>query len=245
MFWSRCQLCKKSYYGNPRNGGMCYYSCMSRGMLDGDSSGKQGLGSKHSQISLWERRLNISLTRECLWIVSPNSGLSLDAVVPTVESVIQFTMHDDININCQENNVYVYDGLPDFVSSTSSHQSQTLGVYCAGSTNYPVKVEAKSGFLTVHYKQLDRDEGFNASYVVMTCNNCPPNRECRNGNCLCKPGFLGIECDVEICPKNCSAALKQGVCDKGYGHCVCMPGFGGGDCSIQIQKVHEVRFCWL
>ncbi|XP_058808805.1 multiple epidermal growth factor-like domains protein 8 isoform X2 [Phymastichus coffea] len=232
----RCELCKKGYYGDPRNGGMCYYGCMSRGMLSGEGNGKQGLGSRHSQLSLWESHLGGSLTRECLWIISPKTGLSSDTMTASVQSVIQFTIHDDINVSCQENSVYVYDGLPDFVSSTSSHQSQLLGVYCTESTDYPVTVEARSGFLTVHYKQLDEVEGFNASYVVMTCNNCPPNRECRNGNCLCKLGFVGINCDIEICPKNCSATKKQGVCEKGYGHCVCTSGFGGQDCSINIKN---------
>ncbi|XP_015608730.1 multiple epidermal growth factor-like domains protein 8 isoform X2 [Cephus cinctus] len=232
----RCHQCKKGYYGDPRDGGMCYYGCMSRGMLGGEGIGKQGLGSRHSQLSLWETHLGVSLTRECLWIISPETGLSLDTMTPSIQSVIQFTIHDDINIRCQENSVYVYDGLPEFVSSTTSHQNQLLGVYCTESTNYPVTVEAKSGFLTVHYKQLDEVEGFNASYVVMTCNNCPENRECRNGNCLCKPGFVGINCDVELCPNNCTSSKKQGVCDKGYGHCVCAQGFGGRDCSIKMKE---------
>jgi hypothetical protein len=60
-------------------------------------------------------------------------------------STIQFTIHEDINISCQENSVYVYDGLPDFVSATNSHQSHVLGVFCSVDTTYPVTVEAKSG----------------------------------------------------------------------------------------------------
>ncbi|XP_015121638.1 multiple epidermal growth factor-like domains protein 8 [Diachasma alloeum] len=242
-----CGKCRRGYYGDPRDGGMCYYGCMSRGMLTGEGSGKQGLGSRHSQLSLWESHLGGSPTRECLWIVSPKSGLSsANAPASTVtQSVIQFTIHDDINVSCQENSVYVYDGLPDFVSSTSSHQSQLLGVYCTESTDYPVTVEAKSGILTVHYKQLDEVEGFNASYVAMTCgDSCPSNRECRGGNCLCKIGFVGINCDIELCPNNCTSLKKQGVCDKSYGHCVCSPGFGGRDCAIKI-KDHQLVFTEL
>uniref|UniRef100_A0A0C9R7G4 Megf8_0 protein n=1 Tax=Fopius arisanus TaxID=64838 RepID=A0A0C9R7G4_9HYME len=243
-----CGKCRRGYYGDPRDGGMCYYGCMSRGMLSGEGSGQQGLGSRHSQLSLWESHLGGSPTRECLWIVSPKSGFS-SANPPTssltTQSVIQFSIHDDINVSCQENSVYVYDGLPDFVSSTSSHQSQLLGVYCTESTDYPVTVEAKSGILTVHYKQLDEVEGFNASYVAMTCgDNCPSNRECRGGNCLCRIGFVGINCDIELCPNNCTSTKKQGVCDKSYGHCVCSPGFGGRDCAIKI-KDHQLVFTEL
>ncbi|XP_066597515.1 multiple epidermal growth factor-like domains protein 8 isoform X2 [Prorops nasuta] len=243
---SMCERCKKGYYGDPQNGGMCYYGCMSRGMLGGEENGngKQGLGSRHSQMSLWETHFGDSPTRECLWIVSPNTNLSSDAMTPDIQSVIQFTIHNDINVSCQENSVYVYDGLPEFVSSSTSHQSQLLGVYCTESTNYPVTVEAKSGFLTVHYKQLDEFEGFNASYVVMTCNNCPENRECRSGNCLCRAGFVGINCDIELCPNNCSSAKARGICDKGYGHCVCNPGYGGRDCSIKIEE-HQLIFTEL
>ncbi|XP_046588912.1 multiple epidermal growth factor-like domains protein 8 isoform X1 [Neodiprion lecontei] len=233
---NNCELCEMGYYGDPRNGGMCYYGCMARGMLGGETAGRQGLGSRHSQVALLETQQGGPPTRECLWIVSPASGLSPDTMTPSIQSVIQFTLHDDIDISCQENSVYVYDGLPDFVSTTTSHQSQLLGVYCTESTNYPVTVEAKSGFLTVHYKQLDDVEGFNASYVVMTCNNCPDNRECRNGNCLCKTGFVGINCDIELCPNNCTALKKQGICDKSYGHCACTSGYGGRDCSVKIKE---------
>ncbi|XP_050462738.1 multiple epidermal growth factor-like domains protein 8 [Cataglyphis hispanica] len=239
----KCQRCKRGYYGDPRDGGMCYYGCMSRGMLGGVGNGKQGLGSRHSQSLLWGSHAGDSPTRECLWIVSPETNLSSDATTPAIQSVLQFTIHD-INVSCQENSVYVYDGLPEFVSSTGGHQSQLLGVYCTESTDYPVTVEAKSGFLTVHYKQLDEVEGFNASYVVMTCNNCPGNRECRNGNCLCKSGYVGINCDVEICPNNCTASNKRGVCDKGYGRCVCTSDYGGRDCSIRL-KDHQLIFTEL
>ncbi|XP_046832865.1 multiple epidermal growth factor-like domains protein 8 isoform X2 [Vespa crabro] len=239
-----CQRCKKGYYGDPKNGGMCYYGCMSRGMLNGEGKGKQGLGSRHSQMSPWETHFGESLTRECLWIVSPNSDLSPNTTTSGIQSVIQFTIQDDINISCQENSVYVYDGLPEFVSSSSNHQNQLVGVYCTESTDYPVTVEARSGFLTVHYKQLDEIEGFNASYIVMTCDNCPKNRVCRNNNCLCKAGFVGIDCTIELCPNNCTSSRKQGICDKGYGRCVCSSGFGGNDCSIKIKE-HQLVFTEL
>ena len=45
--------------------------------------------------------------------------------------------------------MYVYDGLPDFVSATNSHQSHVLGVFCSVDTKYPVTVEAKSGEIKV------------------------------------------------------------------------------------------------
>lgn len=77
----RCEMCKKGYYGDPRHGGMCYYGCMSRGMLEGEGNGKQGLGSRHSQLSLWESHLGGTPTRECLWIVSPKTGLYIYRII--------------------------------------------------------------------------------------------------------------------------------------------------------------------
>ena len=52
-----------------RNGGTCYYQCVSRGMLTGTEP--QGLGSRLGQLTPWESRLGAPPTGECLWIVSP------------------------------------------------------------------------------------------------------------------------------------------------------------------------------
>ncbi|KAF7989739.1 hypothetical protein HCN44_008413 [Aphidius gifuensis] len=245
---ANCELCQKGYYGNPENGGMCYYGCMSRGIISGYKNGKQGLGSRYSKLSIWDNYSDNNQTKECLWIIisSKEDNLTTNLIMPpAVPSVIQFSIHKDINVSCQENSVYVYDGLPNFVSSINNYQSQLLGVYCSDSTDYPITVEAKSGILTVHYKQLNEIEGFNASYILLTCNdNCPINRKCRGGNCLCKNGFVGIDCDIELCPNNCTSSKKQGICDKSYGHCVCTNGYGGRDCSIKIKE-HQLVFTEL
>ena len=74
--------------------------------------------------------------RECLWLVMPS---------PYSSSIIEFTIHDDINIDCQQNAIYVYDGIPDFVYSKESHHSSLLGVFCSKLQPYPTTVESKSG----------------------------------------------------------------------------------------------------
>ncbi|GFG35976.1 hypothetical protein Cfor_03559, partial [Coptotermes formosanus] len=226
-----CNRCKKGYYGDPRNGGTCYYQCVSRGMLSGLEP--QGLGSRLGQLTPWESRLGAPPTRECLWIVTPydmhNKSIPHDCT-------IQFTIHEDINVSCQENSVYVYDGLPDFVSATNSHQSHVLGVFCSVDTKYPVTVEAKSGVLTVYYKQGDMLEGFNASYKILSCaDDCPDNHVCHAGQCVCADGRTGTNCSIEMCPGNCSSDKKQGTCDKKYGRCQCSSGFGGEDCSVALH----------
>ncbi|KAE8741134.1 hypothetical protein FOCC_FOCC013392 [Frankliniella occidentalis] len=205
-----CDKCKPGYYGDPRNGGMCYYQCMARGVLSGTDP--QGLGSRLAPMSLQDSREIGPPTRECLWIVSP---FHMDNRSSNPSSIIQLTVHEDIRVPCEENNVYVYDGLPDFVSSTPSHQSHVLGVFCSQDTTYPVTVEATSGIMTIHYKQNDVTDGFNASYVVLVCpDDCPVNRTCVNGQCICPEGWSGPHCAEPLCPNNCSSDLKQGVCDK-------------------------------
>lgn len=59
-------------------------------------------------------------------------------------SVIQLSIDSDINIDCQDNSVFVFDGLPDLVSSTS-HQNHALGTFCQRDDAGPLTVETKSG----------------------------------------------------------------------------------------------------
>lgn len=235
-----CERCKKGYYGDPRHGGMCYYECASRGMLSGLES--QGLGSRLGQLNPWEKRQRTIPIHECLWIVSPFDVQNKSVTPHTSQSsVVQFTIHDDINVSCQENSIYVYDGLPDFMSPSGNHQNHVLGVFCSADTEYPVTVEAKSGILTVYYKQADLSEGFNASYTVMTCEkDCGGNHTCHNDQCVCKDGWTGSNCSIVMCPRNCSANKSQGVCDKAYGQCVCSANFGGEDCSVQLNNTQLV-----
>lgn len=231
-----CDKCKPGYYGDPRNGGMCYYQCMARGVLSGTEA--QGLGSRLAQMSPWESRLGGPPTRECLWIVSP---FHMDNRSDNPSSIIQLTVHEDIRVPCEENSVYVYDGLPDFVSSTPTHQSHVLGVFCSQDSSFPVTVEASSGIMTIHYKQSDVTDGFNASYVVLVCpDHCPDNRTCVNGQCVCPEGWSGSHCAEPLCPNNCSAELKRGICDKSYWRCLCNPEWGGADCSVRLLPSYLV-----
>lgn len=130
-------------------------------------------------------------------------------------SVIQLNIDRDINVKCQDNSVFVYDGLPDLVTSPSSHQSHALASFCQRDDESPLTVETKSGTLTVLFKQGDGSEGFNASYNIFTCpDNCPPNRTCVGNECVCQEGWTGPNCSLSLCFQNCSFYLKQGECDK-------------------------------
>lgn len=219
----RCEMCNKNFYGEPKEGGQCYFQCEARGMLK--HLGKQGIGSHQSKPD----------TSECLWIVSPHtpSGTVLN------DSLIQLEIEEfDLNVPCGENAIYVYDGLPDLIGNTQ--QRQLLAVFCSEDTK-PFTVEARSGHLTVHYKK-GRSEfgfGFNAMYTVRSCNygSCLPPHVCNDKNqCVCLDRFTGPKCELEQCPNNCSSEIGQGHCDKAYGRCICSPGYGNVDCSQRIRS---------
>ena len=48
--------------------------------------------------------------------------------------------------------VYVYDGIPGFMSGSSTSAATLLAAYCGYGTKQPLSVEAKSGYLTVYFE---------------------------------------------------------------------------------------------
>lgn len=59
--------------------------------------------------------------------------------------VIQLTIDSDINVPCGMNSVYVYDGLPNFVSMSRTHPAHSLGVFCTRDSQYPLTIEGITG----------------------------------------------------------------------------------------------------
>ena len=43
---------------------------------------------------------------------------------------------------------------------------------------------------------------------------CHGNQFCKDSRCVCELGFGGYDCDVELCPGNCSYTLGQGECSQ-------------------------------
>lgn len=228
----RCEMCNRNFYGDPTGGGQCYFQCESRGMLK--HIGLQGIGSYQSHKHHFGFGAD---ARECLWIISPQN-----AGAPLTDNFIQFQIQNDetFNVTCAENAVYVYDGLPDLIGNNP--QRQLLSVFCSEDTKYWM-VEARSGHLTVHYKQSVEGQGFNAVYTVRSCaaGTCLPPRICNsNGQCVCEDRFTGADCTIEKCPRNCSQALGQGTCDAMYGRCLCNKDFGARDCSRRLRYEKSV-----
>ncbi|CAH2066767.1 unnamed protein product, partial [Iphiclides podalirius] len=220
-----CERCKPKFYGDPRHGGRCYYQCEPRGMLNATQT--EGIGS-----FLTDPDINtLGPSKECLWIISASN---------IKDATIQFSINSShFDVPCDENAVYVYDGLGGVPDLSNNQQSQLLGVFCNGASSGVV--EARSGNLTVHYKQGQPGQGFEGVYKVLACEDyCSWPRVCNKRHCVCREGYGGPNCDIEICRNNCSVGIKAGICDTSYGRCLCNEGFGGDDCSIKLDKTQLV-----
>uniref|UniRef100_A0A6P7FBW0 Multiple epidermal growth factor-like domains protein 8 n=1 Tax=Diabrotica virgifera virgifera TaxID=50390 RepID=A0A6P7FBW0_DIAVI len=215
-----CERCKNKYFGDPKNGKQCYYQC-DRGILR-DSHG-QGISSRQAYIPPWGG----TPTRECLWIIKPDTNIGTPIIQLQINS-------SQLNISCGENAVYVFDGLPELVDMGS--QSPLSAVFCTEEALALGTVESRTGQLTVHYKQGEPGESFSAFYKVISCDDCRPPRECRNGQCVCQDGYVGFDCEQSICLDNCNHDKGQGSCDKSYGRCLCSAGWTGPSCGIKKTK---------
>nr|CAI5852919.1 unnamed protein product [Callosobruchus analis] len=216
-----CERCRVNYWGDPKNGRQCYYQCEARGVLKGTRG--QGISSKRAYRAPWGG----PPARECLWIVEPE----VENGTPVIQLQINATQ---LNVTCGENAVYVYDGLPELVDMGS--QSALSAVLCTEEALPTTIVESRTGHLTVHYKQGLSGESFSAIYKILTCDECQPPRECRNGMCSCANGLVGPKCTEEICPKDCGQREGRGSCDKSYGRCLCNDKYTGVDCGVMRRK---------
>ncbi|GFW79513.1 multiple epidermal growth factor-like domains protein 8 [Trichonephila clavipes] len=209
-----CNECEDGYYGNPENNGICFEKCHPRKVIANAVEGRFGSPALSSE------------SQDCLWLLTVHSVLDMQSLLGPMQSTgayLQITIHNDINIPCPHNHVYVYDGLPNFVAS--GHPNVLLGSFCGTNLSHPIVATASSGYLTIHFKRGMLPHGFNASYIRLTQH--PPNII---GDCTF--------CYEHQCPNNCSSHLNQGFCDTEYQLCLCMKGFGGDDCSVKLMVHH-------
>ncbi len=109
--------------------------------------------------------------------------------------------------------------LPGFTGRDCS-----VAVILAGNTTVTVSITAPAGNAT-------------ASACPANCSN---RGVCRNGKCICAPGFDGLDCSIEqeaSCPMNCNGEPplfnQRGFCR--YGKCFCKPGYGGVACEKELS----------
>ncbi|XP_041081633.1 multiple epidermal growth factor-like domains protein 8 [Polyodon spathula] len=251
-----CEKCVTGHYGDPRNNGTCYLECGGRVFLPNVTS--MALGSARG-LGVSERGLSY-----CLWVLSASSHLqpcSGESQCPSMSLTIQ----PDINTNCTSNYVYVFDGLPEFLSDGVLRSDRNLiGAFCGTGWKEPITVAAASGNLATQinsfiektttkefpdhavYFEVNMTDspwplspvGFNASLRVRRCAppGCPPAQRCREGGCVCVSGFAGPDCSLEVCPGECGESQGRGACNTSLGGCVCSEGFAGSDCSLPVNS---------
>lgn len=213
-----CDQCTKDFYGEPRNGGQCYLQCQSRSILK--TLRKQGIGSYRSSDG----------TSECLWMLKLNDSM-------VNGSLIHLQIEEqEMNITCYNNVIYVFNNIPEF--SRELMQKKLTNVVCRDSNFPKVIEESRTGQMTIYFKKSQNNEGFNAVISILSCQlgTCVEPYMCdKSSHCICPPGFRGLNCEIEVCPFNCTFNLDQGKCDEVNNRCYCNEGFGGEDCSRTIK----------
>ena len=248
---AKCDRCKAGYYGDPRQGGTCYSQCSSRGILASASNGSLGSYFAPDMRSSNHRKSEYDV-QDCVWLLDVDNNIASvgrrEKALFTEESgsarsqaIIQLTIHKGAQIYCPMNYVYVYDGLPDFMLLEEkgwTRPNHLLGSYCSPQTGFPINVHAHSGIMTIFYRRSgDPNQGFNATFTVLSCpTQCPSNRVCVGGKCTCPPGWVGIDCDKNVCPNDCFSQLNHGKCDTIAGRCLCAAMYAGIDCSQSMRR---------
>ncbi|KAL8608232.1 hypothetical protein ACOMHN_016687 [Nucella lapillus] len=215
---SHCDLCRDGYYGNPRNAGKCYRQCDGRSIVTETSEGEiseGGLGSYQGE------GVEDAAHAYCLWILTVFHTNRLGSPRYDVARIISFTVEGDMQVECGQDAIQVYDGIPPHINGTLSSTARHLGSICGINPGRDITVYAYSGTVTVIFEAnllSSRTRGFNATYRRELCQgDCAEddtwNWKCVREKCSCSSGYFGPDCRQEICPNQCSADKGQGSCD--------------------------------
>jgi len=242
---SNCEKCSKGFYGDPRNNEHCYLECSNRALLT-------SIKSAHFGSKVHSPSHSSSLYFHCLWIFTIFPSLDLihsSLHIHSNESSkvldpIFLTIDKNINVECPNNHIEVFDGLLDYL--VPSQTGKKLGSFCGKNLASDINLVATSGYLTVYFEKHHLSQGFNASFVRLECPEpclSYQNRQCINNTCVCKNGFSSPTCTLIGCPNQCYEFKNQGVCDILNGRCQCMVGFAQPDCSHYIGP-SPYRLVW-
>lgn len=126
------------------------------------------LGSYSAPDRIYRHSKNELDVQDCVWVLNTHNsvrgmsvGLGGDGLKAR-EAIIQLTIHQGARIFCPTNYVYIYDGLPDFMSLENgwTRQNHLLGAYCSPQTVFSLNVHAHSGIMTIFYRRNDVKQGY-------------------------------------------------------------------------------------
>ncbi len=191
-----CELCREGFYGDPREGRACLRACGAKVTLSPEAGEGVFFGSYGGR------------GEECLWIIGEvvREAQEEANVVAATYSTFTVTIISASDVSC-ENPIYVYEGLPDFISSSKEEvgRSRLVGRVCnnpgkrRGGPN-ALKKQSQRAFsarvgrtLSIFYRRTHRGRGgFNASLTANTA--ASSNREdtagevCADGPCSAERG---------------------------------------------------------
>lgn len=154
---------------------------------------------------------------ECLWVITYSNASSREILLKGqgIDSSTSITLNATrISLPCIDSHVFVYDGIP------GRGKAKLLGVICGFDARIEIPLEAKSGIITVQYQGKKSMDALLLRFQLNRCDkSCHSNRHCVLGadgfsRCLCKRGWMGDDCQDEICPRNCSNMTNQGYCNE-------------------------------
>ncbi|XP_061416595.1 multiple epidermal growth factor-like domains protein 8 [Lethenteron reissneri] len=247
-----CDQCRPGFYGDPRAGGRCYLACDGRSFLY-NVGGSSALGSA------WGAGVAPGGRVYCVWVLhaastaavsSPSPHPASRSIQPRLPPPIVFRPEPNMSLQCGRDYVYVYDGVPNFLSSGATQQAvwadpSLIAAFCGGGSGQALSVEALSGILTVYVQgnfsgPSGGTMGFNATFTVAACDGagagegggrCAAGRVCQEGRCVCPAGYEGPDCSARSCPGSCGQELGHGWCHPVSRTCVCSATYSGPDCN--------------
>ena len=191
------------YFVSLRNGGICFYKCQRISVIKNASFGYL---AKDNEVR-----------RDCLWVIThsnaSNHEILLNGTGFSNETTITLTT-TYLKLSCVDSHIYVYDGIP------GREKTRFIGSICGQDAKVAKPLEAKSGVMTVQYQGLITGKAFHLHFRIHQCSfSCTGNRHCAQDTdgttrCICKPGWMGVDCKEETCPANCSSASGRGYCNK-------------------------------
>ena len=249
-----CEKCLDGFYlRRSESGIICYKQCGSvdaifgvRHMTMFHIGSEEGIGASNpEQIS-------------CFWKLS-NTELE-NQHTPAISGGLKITFEiTAINVNCEQQFVYVYENEPAFVGegspgdtamTTDNHQREKiLGAFCGTSNSQRRVIEAETTITVVFRANVSQGNQFFRARVIVHKQPCTGFWQPRGEEfCECPNNMTGWNCDQVTCPNKCGEDLKQGKCVSGDDDkfiCRCNEGYKGSDCSQKSTSFDTDHFTTL